>query len=93
MKRLVLAGLAFALVVPVLAVPAFADPPAKPVPAGAHRVKNPGVYVAPETTITGRPNKPMVSVVIQQTPAAQAAGVAHDKLRDATLAKTEPAAP
>ena len=99
MKRLVLAALGLALVVPLFAVPALADPtdpkaPAiAPIPAGAHRVKNPGVYVVPATTIYGRPNKPMVNVEVRTPSAAEAAGAAHNRLRAATLAKTEPAAP
>jgi hypothetical protein len=99
MKRLVLAALALALVVPAFAVPALADPTdpkapaAAPIPAGAHRVKNPGVYVVPATTIYGRPNKPMVNVEVRSPSAAEAAGAAHDRLRAATLARTEPAAP
>jgi hypothetical protein len=98
MKRLVLAALALALGVPAFAVPALADPtdptaPAAPIPAGAHRVKNPGVYVVPATTIYGRPNKPMVNVEVRTPSAAEAAGAAHDRLRAVTLARTEPAAP
>ncbi len=98
MKRLVLAALALALVVPAFAVPALADPTnpkaaAAPIPAGAHRVKNPGVYVVPATTIYGRPNKPMVNVEVRTPSAAAAAGAAHNRLRALTLAKTEPVAP
>jgi len=99
MKRFVLAALALALVVPAFAVPALAHPtdplaPAvAPVPAGAHRVKNPGVYVVPATTIYGRPNKPMVNVEVRTPSAAEAAGAAHARLRAVTLARTEPLAP
>jgi hypothetical protein len=93
MKRLVLAALTFALVVPAFAVPAFADPTAAPVPAGAHRVKNPGVYVVPTVTVYGRPNKPMVNIEIRTTPATEAAAAAHAQLHNETVARTEPKAP
>jgi len=99
MKRLVLAALALALVVPAFAVPALADPTdpkapaAAPIPAGAHRVKNSSVYVVPATTIYGRPNKPMVNVEVRTPSAAEAAGAAHNRLRAVTLARTEPVAP
>jgi hypothetical protein len=96
MKRLVLAALALALVVPAFAVPALADPTdpvAAPIPAGAHRVKKPGVYVVPTIFVYGRPNKPMVNVEVRSPSAAEAAGAAHNRLRAATLAQTEPVAP
>lgn len=92
MKRLVLAALALALVVPAFAVPAFADPTEAPIPAGAHRVKNPGVFVVPTIVVYGRPNKPMVNIMVRTPPAAEAAGVAHERLRAAILTQSAPAA-
>jgi hypothetical protein len=89
MKRLVLAALALALVVPAFAVPAMADP-TDPVVQIVRPAR--GFIAVPTTTIYGRPNKPMVQVIILHAPAAAAAGAAHDQLRFATLARTQPGA-
>ena len=75
---LVLAGLA----VPFVAAPALADPP-----TAAPR----GVLVVPTVTVTGRPDKPMVAIMIRRPTAAAEAGAAHAQLRDLTLARSEPA--
>ena len=84
MKRLVLAALALALVVPVFAAPALADPTV------ATKV-SPGTMAIPTTTIYGRPNKPMVSIVIRPASAAAEAGAAHEHLRQSILIKSQPA--
>lgn len=76
---LVLAGLA----VPFVAAPALADPP------GAAPSR--GVLVVPTVTVTGRPDKPMVAIMIRRPTAAAEAGAAHAQLRDLTLARSEPA--
>jgi hypothetical protein len=89
MKRLVLAALALALVVPAFAVPALADP-TDPVVQIVRPAR--GVIAVPTVTVYGRPNKPMVQIIIRPSSAAAAAGAAHDRLREATLAKTEPGA-
>ena len=84
MKRLVLSALALGLSIPAAAVPALADPPAA--------VSAPGVYVAPVLTVRGRPNKPMVSIVIRTPSAAAVAGAAQDRHSLETLARSQPAA-
>jgi hypothetical protein len=84
MKRFVLAALAVALVVPAFAVPALADPTVTVTIA-------PGTMVVPTYTVYGRPNRPMVSIEIRPLSATDAAGAAHDRLRQATLLKNEPA--
>jgi hypothetical protein len=90
MKRPVLATLALALVVPAFAVPALADP-ADPVVQVVHQT--PSVLAVPTVTVYGRPNRPMVQILIRTPSAADAAGTAHGRLRAKTDAKYEPAAP
>jgi hypothetical protein len=58
MKRLVLGALALALVVPAFAVPALADPTVTV-------TVTPGTLAIPTYTIYGRPNRPLVSIVIR----------------------------
>jgi hypothetical protein len=96
MKRLTLGSLIVGLFVPLFAVPALADPtvtvavvPATAVP-GALRAQAHATYTVPTTTIFGRPDKPMVTIVVRRPTAASAAGEAHDRLRVATVAKSEP---
>ena len=85
MKRLVLALAAGFLVLPIVAVPALADPPAvAPAPA-------PQVFVVPTVTVYGRAQKPLVVVVVKHPTAAQEAGAAHASLRASTLERSEPA--
>jgi hypothetical protein len=90
MKRLVLAALALALVVPAFAVPALADP-SDPVVQVVHQT--PSILAVPTVTVYGRPNKPMVQILIRTPSATDAAGAAHGRLRAKTDAKYEPAAP
>jgi hypothetical protein len=86
MKRLVLAALALALVIPAFAVPALADPTV------TVTVTKPGALTTPTFTVYGRPNRPLVSIDIRTPTAADAAGAAHERLRVQTLAKSEPSA-
>jgi hypothetical protein len=90
MKRLVLTALTLALVVPAFAVPALADP-TDPV---VQLVRAParGVIVVPTVTVWGRPNRPMVQILIRTPSAADAAGAAHERLRTTALARSEPGA-
>ena len=85
MKRFLLAALALGLVVPAFAVPALADPTV-PVTVA------PGTFVMPVYTVYGRPNRPMVSIVLRPASAIDAAGAAHELLRQAIVARSEPAA-
>jgi hypothetical protein len=85
MKRFVLAALALALVVPAFAVPALADPTVTV-------TVTPGTMVIPTYTVYGRPNRPMVAIEIRPLSATDAAGAAHDRLRQATMLKSEPGA-
>ncbi len=93
MKRTPLLVLALVLAVPAVTAEAFADPvpAAAPLPAGLQRVA-PGTYTMPTATITGRAMKPTVSVIVRTPSAAGAAGAAHERLRDAVLARSEPGA-
>lgn len=84
MNRLVLALAATSLVLPCVAAPAMADPPA--VAPASH------VYVTPTFTVYGRVQKPLVVIVVKHPSAAQEAAAAHDALRRATLARSAPAA-
>ena len=86
MKRLVLAAAAAALVLPILAVPALADP------TTTAATPAPQVYVVPTVTVYGRAAKPLVVVIVKRPTAAQEAGAAHEALRQTTLAHSEPAA-
>lgn len=91
MKRLVLALAAAALGLPMVAVPALADPTtaasaSKPASSNAPVQ----VYVVPTVTVYGRAAKPLVVVVVKHPTAAQEAGAAHDALRTATLARSAP---
>jgi hypothetical protein len=83
-KRLVLGLAAASLLLPILAVPALADPPAVSAPG-------PEVYVVPTVTVYGRPQRPLVAIVVKHPTAAQEAGAAHESLRASTLARSEPA--
>ncbi len=78
MKKL-LAGLALAsiLVVPSLA---SADTPAS----------EDGVTYLPAITIYGRPNRPSVVIELTRPTAARAASAAHEEMKAAWTAKTEP---
>lgn len=76
--------LSFVALSALAAAPAMADPPAPQ--------STPGVYVAPEMTVHGRPNKPMVAIVIRTPTAAEAAGAAHDRLRLESLGRSQPPA-
>ena len=87
MKRLTLAALAACLLVPAFAVPALADPTDTVV-----QVVHPQVVV-PTVTVYGRPNRPMVQIMVRTPSASDAAGAAHDRLRARTNARYEPAAP
>jgi hypothetical protein len=100
MKRFALAVVAFGLVATTLAVPAFADPTSSSAPstptstaAGSPRTATagaPSTFTMPTQTIFGRPDKPMVAIVVRTPTAADAAGAAHERLRDAVLARSEP---
>jgi hypothetical protein len=79
-------ALLIAFLLPVAAVPAFADPPA---PATA--ASGPGVYTAPTVTVYGRPNKPSVVIVVKPPAAADMAALAHESLRRSLLAQSAPA--
>jgi hypothetical protein len=79
-------ALLFALVLPIAAVPALADPPA---PGSA--TSGPGVYIAPTVTVYGRPNKPSVVIVVKPPAAADMAALAHESLRRSLLAQSAPA--
>jgi hypothetical protein len=94
MKRLALATAPLALLVPLFAAPAFADP-ADPVVQVVHAqtAQGPSVIAVPTVTVYGRPNRPMVQILVRTRSAADAAGAAHDRLRAATDAKLQPAAP
>jgi hypothetical protein len=82
MKRLVLVLAVGALCVPAIAIPAMADPTV----TVTH-----GVLTVPTLTVSGRPNRPLVSIVIRTPSAADAAGAAHDQLHLATMSRSEPA--
>lgn len=73
-----------ALCVPAIAVPAMADPTV------TVTVKH-DVLTVPTITVSGRPNRPMVSIVIRTPSAVDAAGAAHDRLRAAQVSRSEPA--
>lgn len=90
MKRLVLATFAVGLAVPAFAAPALADP-SDPVIQVVHQT--PTVLAVPTVTVYGRPNKPMVQILIRTPSAADAAGGAHGRLRAKTDARYEPVAP
>jgi hypothetical protein len=83
MKRLVLAAIAFGLVIPAFTVPAMADPTVSV-------AVTPGTMVIPTTTIYGRPNKPLVAIIIRAQSATDAAGAAHEQLRQTLVNKSEP---
>lgn len=84
MKRLVLAVAAAILVLPMVAVPALADPTSTAAPAAT-------VYVVPTVTVYGRAAKPLVVVIVKRPTAAQEAGAAHEVLRSAILDRSAPA--
>jgi hypothetical protein len=79
-------ALLFALVLPMAAVPALADPPAPGSPT-----TGPGVYTAPTFTVYGRPNKPSVVIVVKPAVATDMAALAHESLRRSLLAQSAPA--
>jgi hypothetical protein len=79
-------ALVIAVLLPVAAAPAFADPTA---PANA--TAGPGVYTAPTVTVYGRPNKPSVVIVVKPPAAADMAALAHESLRRSLLAQSAPA--
>ncbi len=84
MKRVLLVTFWLALLLPLIAVPALADPTATPVPG-------PSVLVTPTITIYGRPDRPQVIVLIKPPTAAHEAGAAHEVLRASLLVRAEPA--
>jgi hypothetical protein len=45
----------------------------------------------PTQTVYGRPDKPMVQIFVKTPTAAQAAGAAHESLRQSLMAQSMPA--
>jgi hypothetical protein len=88
MKSLLAAALVV-LAAPLVVVPAFADGTAPKLPDGA--VQKPGVWVMPEQTVYGRPNRPMVQIDVRPLSAAAAAGAAHETLRTTMVNQSQPA--
>ncbi len=97
MKRLTLAALVACSLVPAFAVPALADPTDPVVqvvhPQGQGVPQAQGTVVVPTATIYGRPNRPMVQIMVRTPSASDAAAAAHGRLRARTNARYEPAAP
>jgi hypothetical protein len=92
-KRLVLALAAAALGLPIVAIPALADPTTTAAASKPASSATPvQVYVVPTVTVYGRAAKPLVVVVVKHPTAAQEAGAAHESLRETNLARSEPAA-
>lgn len=59
--------------------------------ASPARADEPGpATTLPVTTIVGRANRPNVTIVLARPTAAREAGAAHDAMRTAWLARTEP---
>jgi len=85
MKRPILFALILALSLPIIAVPALADPAGASSPAPSA-----SVYTVPTVTIYGRPNRPQVLVVVRPPTAAAMASLAHESLRASLLAQSEP---
>jgi hypothetical protein len=81
MTRIALFAIALSVPAFLVATPAFADPTA---PAPGH------VHYMQTLVVTGRAQRPAVVVVVTRPTAAQEAGAAHESLREALLAKTEP---
>jgi hypothetical protein len=96
MKRLSLAALVACLHV-TFAVPALADPTdpvvqvVHPQAQGVPQAQ--GTVVVPTATIYGRPNRPMVQIMVRTPSASDAAAAAHGRLRARTNARYQPAAP
>jgi hypothetical protein len=94
MTRTALFTVALSLASALVAVPAFADPtaPAAPHPAAGHAAAG-SVRVLPEIVIACRAQRPTVVVVVTRPTAAHEAGAAHEVLREALVAQSEPVTP
>jgi hypothetical protein len=76
----------------VLAAAAASFALASPAAADETRAAaGPGYYVMPVQTVYGRPNKPLVQIVLKTPTAAEAAGAAHESLRASLMAQSTPA--
>ncbi len=75
-----------------VAVPALADPTAPAAPAPPHQAAG-AVRMMPTITVTGRAQRPTVVVIVTRPTAAHEAGAAHEALREALVASTEPVTP
>jgi hypothetical protein len=76
-------ALALALASFACALPAAAD--------DTKAAAGPGFYVMPTQTVYGRPNKPLVQIVLKTPSAAHEAGTAHESLRASLMAQSTPA--
>ena len=54
------------------------------------RADDEGVHTLPVITIYGRPNRPSVIIELTRPTAARAASAAHEEMKAAMVAKTEP---
>jgi hypothetical protein len=83
---------ALSLASALVSLPALADPTA-PAPAAHPGAGHASVHVLSEIVIHGRAQRPTVVVVVTRPTASHEAGAAHEALREALVAQSEPVTP